>query len=135
MTTEREPTALCSAHEPADDAPWQCGKCGKPLGPIPPHDQATAAMIAEFAVKEGFTMAAVVGLRLEGVMTDIEPGIGGVVVKADGGVWMEEDAPPIVNELATQLRALADELDRKAAEAGQGIARRISMKVKPAGEN
>ena len=129
------PTALCTEHVPREDAPYQCGKCGKPLGPIPRAEQATAQQIAAFAVEEGFDWVAVVGLRVEADLGPAGPGMKGSLLKVDAIVDMAEEAPPVAQELAVQLRNVADELDKKVVERGHGTVRRQVVRDPSKGNN
>lgn len=129
------PTALCNDHVPAEDAPWQCGKCGKPLGPIPARDQVTADVLVQFAIAEGFSLVAVVGLRVERRPSALGGDYSAGLIAVDGSTGAAPGAPPVMHELATQMRKMADQIDAAATKAGQGIVSRVVVPTKPTGEN
>lgn len=122
------PTTLCNEHVPAPDAPWQCGNCGKPLGPVPPREQATAEQIASFAIEEGMVWVAVVGIRVEADLGPAGEGLRGSLLRVDAAVDRADGAPPVAHELAVQLRLMADAVDKEATARGQGTVRRTLVK-------
>jgi hypothetical protein len=122
------PTTLCNEHEPHPEAPYQCGKCGKPLGPVPPREQATAEQIASFAIEEGMAWVAVVGVRVEADLGPAGEGLRGSLLRVDATVDKADGAPPVAHELAAQLRLMADAVEKAATARGQGTVRRTLVK-------